>query len=505
MRFKPIILFYLIICHSLIAKTIIYRPHTPLYFSKKEILVQFPKQQKEKILHYYSRQKWQKPEITFQRGGSLYALTKSYYYQRIQRKFSIRNISYKRAFFRQYAKNYQQRYERGFKTLKDLISGYKDNRLNKKLLQGVSNHYPDLIQYENLGKTRLGRDIPAVRISLPAPQNDKITILFNGAHHSNELISTEHCYDILYQILTDRKALRKLLEQVEIWIVPIVNPDGSYFFWNRSLLMGRKNGYLASGQEKSSLHRGVDLNRNYPFKWHTGQKRASSGHINSVFYRGPTPGSEPETRAIMALIERERFTFSISFHSYATCILFPYTIEEVTNPQPDYVKKLAEILADRAISTRPDKRFVAKKNIYAVDGTDQDYFYFQYGTNALLVESSHHNPKYEIAREVMAGFKEVWLTMLYEAINGEKLVIRIVNEAGKPLQATVNIKEIKYAEEENHTSNPLNGMFYKMVTQKGNYHITIRCRGYYPKKISIPSTTNLKPRRIFLKKIEPEL
>jgi hypothetical protein len=43
---------------------------------------------------------------------------------------------------------------------------------------------------------------------------------------------------------------------------------------------------------------------------------------------------------MMSLANKERFLFAMSFHSYAAAIYFPYTIENVSNPEPDYVKNL---------------------------------------------------------------------------------------------------------------------------------------------------------------------
>jgi predicted deacylase len=53
--------------------------------------------------------------------------------------------------------------------------------------------------------------------------------------------------------------------------------------------------------------RGVDLNRNFPWGW-----RAQTG----VFASGPKPASEPETRAVMTLIARERPGVTLWFHQH---------------------------------------------------------------------------------------------------------------------------------------------------------------------------------------------
>jgi len=76
--------------------------------------------------------------------------------------------------------------------------------------------------------------------------------------------------------------------------VPVVNPDGYVRGW-------RRNG------------RGVDLNRNFPTEnW---KLDGVATNPQSRMYRGPKPGSEPETRAIMRVVEELRPACIISVHS----------------------------------------------------------------------------------------------------------------------------------------------------------------------------------------------
>jgi len=73
-------------------------------------------------------------------------------------------------------------------------------------------------------------------------------------------------------------------------IVPLVNPDG----------FERRNRRNANG---------IDLNRNFPTQnWVRGNKR-------SRMFGGEKPASEPETRAIVRLVERCRPTVIVTLHS----------------------------------------------------------------------------------------------------------------------------------------------------------------------------------------------
>ncbi len=485
---------------SLLSQEVRY-PNAPVYENKELVPYKIPSKYHKKFKKVIRKFFSYMPDSTFKgKNYTVYLLDKSE-----MKALEKSNIAYesfpKSAPFKYYDVGFESRMKRKFKDLEDLHSGYKDQRLNKMYLKALADKFPDKVTYFELGKTRLGRVIPAIRITSPKKSEYKIPILFTGAHHANELISTEHCYDIIYHLLDDYEKYEPYLENISVWIVPMVNPDGSYFFWNHSIDMGRKNGYLPQEMRENDRSRGVDLNRNYPFEWNSGHKTASSGNSNHAFYRGPTAASEPETQAMMSLANKERFLFAMSFHSYAVAILFPYTIENVSNPEPDYVKDLGSRITKFAKSVRLGKEFVLRKNLYPVDGTDQDYYYHEFGTNAFIAESSHQNVDYKIVRAILKGFKGVWENLLYEFFHGNKIILRIEDEAGNPISAKVETEEIVLHEEENFTSNPANGIFVKMLLEEKEYNFTISKDGFEPQKIILKAGKSLHPNIVRLNKL----
>ncbi len=76
---------------------------------------------------------------------------------------------------------------------------------------------------------------------------------------------------------------------LDLWLVPTANPDGDV------------------RNRRGNAH-SVDLNRNFPYRWR-------AGHRGTAEYPGPWAGSEPETRALMALVRRIRPDLTVSFHS----------------------------------------------------------------------------------------------------------------------------------------------------------------------------------------------
>src|SRR6187399_2607955 len=77
-------------------------------------------------------------------------------------------------------------------------------------------------------------------------------------------------------------ALRRIapgVEGAQLWLIPTVNPDG------------------LRSQTRKNVH-GVDLNRNFPYRWRDHVPQSSG------YYPGPHPASEPETQAVMSFVER---------------------------------------------------------------------------------------------------------------------------------------------------------------------------------------------------------
>lgn len=132
---------------------------------------------------------------------------------------------------------------------------------------------------ERLGSSAQGRPINAVVRGFPSATRNVLVI---GVVHGNEPAG-----------LAIVRALRYAVPPpgVRYWLVAATNPDG-----------------LARGSRQNA--RGVDLNRNFPGTWLGG------GHPWDVFYPGRVAGSEPETRAIMALVQRVRPNVTIWYHQH---------------------------------------------------------------------------------------------------------------------------------------------------------------------------------------------
>ena len=183
--------------------------------------------------------------------------------------------------------------------------------------------YPDIVRVSTVGHSLEGRDILAVKISDEPAMEDPAepAVLFMSLHHAREHLTVEMALEVI-RLFTEGyghdPALTNLVNTREIWVLPNINPDGGeydiatgfYQYW-------RKNRRPNTGGSV-----GVDLNRNYGYKW---GGPGSSDWPGDETYRGPAAFSEPETQVVRDFVlAHGDITAAITFHTYAELILYPY-------------------------------------------------------------------------------------------------------------------------------------------------------------------------------------
>jgi hypothetical protein len=144
---------------------------------------------------------------------------------------------------------------------------------------------------EVFGHSVDGRALTVQRIG---PQDAPVNVLVSGSIHGNETAGNR---------IIRRLARMQPPPGVRLWLVRTVNPDG-----------------VAAGTRQNA--RGVDLNRNFPYRWRRG------GRAFDTYYPGPESASEPETRAMRDLVERVRPQLSIHYHQHMDLISLPRTADD---------------------------------------------------------------------------------------------------------------------------------------------------------------------------------
>jgi len=362
---------------------------------------------------------------------------------------------------------------------------YKDHTLVEGLLAAYHARFPELTRLVEVGRSTGGRALTAIVVSDHAARHepDEPVVFLNGSHHGNELLPIELVLDALQLLLEryDEPEVRRLVDGLEIWLVPLVNPDGNEAFWQRSSLAGRKNARDTDGNGRFDPTDGVDLNRNYPFAWGALGEVGSRSFARAEYHRGPFPASEPETRALMRLVDALHPAASISYHTVSNVILVPYTTDGPQNPEPNEAWVIAEAIA-RVLPVQPTgRRMGVAKKIYAVDGVDQDHFRAAHGTVALLVEGAYHNPLgAELRRRTIATTRGTWLELLGRVVDGPAIAGHVRDEGGRPIAAEVIVSELAPKNGERWTSRCRDGRFDRLLPSEGAWTIEARAPGYRP-------------------------
>jgi len=252
-------------------------------------------------------------------------------------------------------------------------------------LNALHEKFPKQTRLISIGKSWEGRDLIALHISaspadLESGHSMKPGIVFMGAHHAREHLSSE-IPRMLGEFLLEHQREQKistLINTRDIWIIPMVNPDGAEF----DIEGGHYHLWRKNRSQNEGSSRGVDLNRNYGYLWGTG----GSSHIaSSDTYMGPTPFSEPETQAIRDFVKDHlNLKVLLSYHTYSELILYPwgYTKDSIKQQRDhDAFKTMAETMAKWNHYT-PEQ----SSDLYITSGDTTDWAYGELGIFAFTFE-----------------------------------------------------------------------------------------------------------------------
>ncbi len=381
-----------------------------------------------------------------------------------------------------------------------LDDSYKDPALVEQLLRAYHERYPSITSLIEIGRTHKDRPIWALRISDADPDPDEPALLLNAAHHGSELLSIEYVLDAIDTLLADYEhdpRVTAWVDGLEVWCVPLVNVDGNHMFVHESRFAIRKNAFDGDGDGFSDPFEGVDLNRNYPFGW---GETGSSDMPMHKWYRGPAPGSEPETRAMMELAERERFAAVLSFHTFGTDVYSPYGVPGKQNPKPDIAKAIGQEIAAAAPEQPNGRSYAVRKGGYPVAGSDQDWHLHAHGSIAFVIEGSHHNPPLDVRTQAVEATRPLWQALLDRVLLGPWIGGHVRDSAGNPVEATVMIAEHQVLEGERWTTRSRDGRFDRAVLEPGTYTLTIEADG----RAAIEREVKVRSRRVELDIVLPD-
>ncbi|XP_037683502.1 mast cell carboxypeptidase A [Choloepus didactylus] len=234
------------------------------------------------------------------------------------------------------------------------------------------NKHPKMVSRLKIGTTV--EDNPLYVLKVGKKDERKKAIFMDCGIHAREWISPAFCQWFVYQATKTygkHKIMTKLLDRMNFYVLPVFNVDGYIWSWTQNRLW-RKN----RSKNQNSRCIGTDLNRNFNASW---SSLPDTDDPCSDTYRGHTPESERETKAVTDFIRShlESIKAYITFHSYSQMLLFPYGYTSKPAPNHKDLSKVAKIGTD-VLSTRYETRYIygpIASTIYPTSGSSLDWAY----------------------------------------------------------------------------------------------------------------------------------
>jgi len=358
-------------------------------------------------------------------------------------------------------------------TLSAVPSGYPDLGQIRAQIDAAEVEFPSICKVVDLTETYEtpatfeGRHIVAVKISDHVDQDeDEPAFLLVAAHHAREIVTPVIALYAIEQFTQQYgldPAITAWVDDYEIWIAPVWNPDGyDYVFTTDNYW--RKNRRILDGGV------GVDLNRNYPFGW--GAICGGSTTITSQTYRGPEEASEPETQTMIAFGCDRRFAKVADLHSYAREVRYgngylPHPFMSFMASEAGDLAAAAEYQVARSCCT----------------GGDIHFHTANHGSHAFLWETHQSfQPGYTSARiETERVFPSV-LALLDRPICLSGHVTDALT--GEAVAATITYLDVIFENGETNGSDERWGRYHAFMPS-GTYTLELTADGYFPQSCTV--------------------
>ena len=340
------------------------------------------------------------------------------------------------------------------------------------MMLGFHADYPDICRLQTLGKSVDGRDILAIKITRrPDEKEPEPVFYYSSTMHGDETtgyILLLRLADHLLANYGKDSLVTRLVDNVEIWINPLANPDGTY--WN--------------GDEEISMPRrfnrnNADLNRNFP---------GIDGieHPDNMEF-------QPENLAQMQFMDSIHPVISANFHGGIEVVDYPWDAFSHNHVDDAWFQwaghKYADTAQPRAYPVRYMSSFddgvVVGWEWYAIKGGRMDYVtYFLHGREVTLEVS---NKKFPPGDELPYFWYYNYPSMLQymeSSLFGIQGTVR--NKAnGEPVEAVVRVQD--HEKDRSYTaSNKTTGYFTRLI-EPGTWNLEVSAAGY--DKIIIPDVS----------------
>jgi hypothetical protein len=336
------------------------------------------------------------------------------------------------------------------------------------MLQFATDH-PGICSYEDIGTLPSGRKILAVRISDNIGTDEgEPGVLYTSTMHGDETAGYPLALRLIAYLLCNYGSdpeVDFLVNNLDIWINPLANPDGMYRFNDNSI----------SGATRGNLS-GVDLNRNFP-------DPQDGPHPDGLSY-------QPETTIFMNLADNEKFVISSNWHGGAEVANYPWDTWSRRTADDDWWRYVMRNWADTVQAVSPSSYFDFRDNgitngwdWYEVDGGRQDYMnYWKECREFTLEISNSKTPSGSNLPSFWDRQYQAMLNYLKEALNGFNGTVTDAVTGAPIMDAEIFITG--HDEDGSQVTSRYTGGKYYRPIKEGSYNLSVSAPGYVTQTVS---------------------
>ncbi|WP_040204359.1 M14 family zinc carboxypeptidase [Neobacillus jeddahensis] len=295
-------------------------------------------------------------------------------------------------------------------------------------LKLIQTKYQQQVIVKSIGTSHFGQPIWAAKLG-----KGKKNIVIIGSHHGREWMTSTLVMKMLETYADDYKEGRiwprstKILDEVSIWFVPMLNPDGVSIQQNRidTLPIKQQRQLVGMNKGQTNFKRwkangiGIDLNRQYPAGWSSLEKVPKVPSYQ--FYKGKKPLEAMEVIAITNFIKDINPSIAVAYHTAGREIFWNYKNGNHLQRDRKVAKKMAKLTHYKL--ARPPKE--------ATGGGFTDWFITTYHRPALTIEISYlvgeTSPPLSVFKEEWKRNRYVGLKLAKEA---KKIPVHTHNSKG---------------------------------------------------------------------------
>ncbi len=364
-------------------------------------------------------------------------------------------------------------------SLNDMFSWnvYPTYSIYFEMMQYFATTYPEICKLDTIGTSYSGYKLLAVKISDNVNADEAEPEFFLGGQmHGDELIGGMVCLRLIHKLLSEygtNSEVANLVNNMEIFINPLSNPEGTYFAGGSNMDYASRYTRIGDGYDDF-----IDINRNFPDAI---DGEHPDGNVYSI-----------ETEAFMQYADEHNFVMSANLHSGAELVNYPFDTEEALPADDAWWQMVSSEYVALARQACNDPEYMTSDyssgytNGYAwyrITGSRQDYMnYFKHCREVTLELSIEK----QLPNNLLPSYTSRNLPPMMAYMNRATKGLRgFVTDSltGEPLRAMVFVNGHDYFNSHVYSFLPT-GEYYRYL-KAGHYNVSFYADGYIHKTIAV--------------------